>query len=99
MDPVSGNERPGPPTETLERARISQASVANTSLAAELLATQTTVVSQWNILVKRGSVLRADSIVEDEFGIRYFIEGAVANRPERHPKFRAATMRLVSDMQ
>jgi hypothetical protein len=99
VNPATGKETTLPPTELMEYARISQTSVANTSLVAELRATQTTVVSQWTILVKRDSALRVDSTVKDEYGRKFFVEGAVANRPEHHPKFRTAALRLISDMQ
>ena len=99
MDPVSGNERPGPTTDEQVDARLSQTPVINTTGQSELLATQKTVVSQWNILVHRGTVLTSDSVITDENGQKYAVDGGVADRPFKHPKFRAALLRLVSDMQ
>lgn len=100
MDPVSGNERPGSPTILHEvPARLSQAPVANVGGQVELLANQNTVISMWTVLVGRDTPLTSDSIVIDEQGQKYRIEGAVALRPKHRPTFRAAAARLISDMQ
>lgn len=101
VDPVSGNERPGPPTvETHQRARFSQAPVANSSQGAELVAAQDTTVSQWTILVGRNTLLTSKSVVTNEAtGEKFVIVGAVARRPVKHPKYKAAQARLISDMQ
>lgn len=100
-DPVSGNVRPGPPiTETKRPARFSQASVANSSQQRELLAAQDTLISEWTILVGAGTLLTSKStVVNEATGDRFVITGRVARRPEKHPKFLAASARLISDMQ
>lgn len=99
MDPVSGNERPGPTTDEQVRARLSQTAVVNVTGQSELLAMQKTVVSLWDLLVNRGTTLTSDSVITDENGQKYAVVGSVADRPFKHPKFRAASLRLVSDMQ
>lgn len=100
QDPTSGNERPGPSIVELDvPARLSQNPVANISQQAELMANQQTVISMWTVLVGRDTTLTSASVVIDEQGRRFAIEGAVANRPDRHPKFRAAAARLISDLQ
>jgi len=73
--------------------------VANVGSQVELLAAQSTTISMWSILVGRDTVLQADSIVTDERGRKFRIEGAVADRPTHRPTFRAAAARLISDLQ
>jgi hypothetical protein len=101
VDPVSGNERPGPPiTETKRPARFSQAAVANSSQQRELLAAQDTQISEWTILVGARTLLTSKStVVNEATGEKFAISGRVARRPEKHPKFLAASARLISDMQ
>jgi hypothetical protein len=100
VDPVSGNERPGPPTLQYEvPARLSQSPVANVGSQVELLASQKTTISMWTVLVDRSTPLFSDSIVTDELGQKFRIEGAVALRPKHRPTFKAAAARLISDMQ
>lgn len=99
-DPVTGNERPAPPTTVHNvPARLSQAPVANVGPQVELLVNQNTTVSLWTILVGKGTVLTSASEVTDEQGRKFAIEGAVADRPAHRPQFRAAAARLISDMQ
>lgn len=99
-DPVTGNERPGPPTVQYEvPARLSQAPVANVGSQVELLANQTTVISLWTILVRQSTPLFPNSVITDELGQKFRIEGAVALRPKHRPTFKAAAARLISDMQ
>lgn len=99
-DPVTGNERPGPPTLQYEvPARLSQNPVANISQQAELLVTQNTTISMWTVLVGRETQLSPSSVVIDEQGRKFRIEGAVADRPAHRPTFKAAAARLISDMQ
>ena len=100
MDPVSGNEKPGTPTVQHEvPARLSQAPVANVGSQTELLVNQKTTISMWTILVDRSTPLFSNSVVTDELGQKYRIEGAVALRPQNRPSFKAAAARLISDMQ
>lgn len=99
VDPVTGNEAPGPPTVVTTRARISQAPVANVGSQVELLAEQNTVISMWTVIVPAGTVLSASSTVTDEAGRIFQITGDVADRPNHRPVFRAAAARLISDMQ
>lgn len=80
-------------------ARISQSPVANVGSQIELLASQSTVISLWTVLVGRETELSANSTVVDEQGRTFRIEGAVADRPAHRPTFRAAAARLISDMQ
>lgn len=99
-DPDSGNDRPGVPIPQTVRGRLSQSPVANVGGQTELLATQDTVISLWTVLVSGSTVLTPQSIVEDLDTARKFqIVGEVALRPDRHPKYKAAAARLISDMQ
>lgn len=88
-----------PPTDEQVPARLSQTAVVNVTGQSELLAMQKTVVSLWSILVGRDTILTSDSVITDENGRKYIVVGEVADRPFKHPKFRAASLRLVSDMQ
>lgn len=101
VDPESGNERPGPAIEETDRpARFSQSPVANVSQGSELTAAQDTTISQWTILVGPKTVLTSKSVVVNEdTGEKFTIVGAVARRPVKHPKYQAASARLISDMQ
>lgn len=73
--------------------------MANVGSQVELLANQKTTISMWTILVDRSTPLSFDSIVTDELGQKFRIEGAVALRPKHRPTFKAAAARLISDMQ
>jgi hypothetical protein len=83
--------------------------LAQLAAAAELNATQDTVISLATILIPPGTVLTADSTVEDvdgavngQPGAVYRVEGQPADRYSgigRMIVFRAAALRLVSDMQ
>jgi hypothetical protein len=73
--------------------------VANVGGQVELLVNQQTTVSMWTVLVSRDTVLTSSSIVTDEQGRKFRIEGAVADRPAHRPTFKAAAARLISDMQ
>lgn len=99
VDPETGNSRPGLPTTAQTRAYLSQRPVADIGSQIELLATQSTTVSLWTLLVPKGTVLTADSRVTDENGHRFEVAGEPANRPTHRPQFRAAALRLISDMQ
>lgn len=81
------------------RARISQSPVANVGSQVELLATQHTVISFWTVIVPAGTVMTSQSTVTDEDGRKFAVTGDVADRPNHRPQFRAAAMRLISDMQ
>lgn len=80
-------------------ARLSQAPVANVGSQTEILERQATVISMWTILVSASTLITSGSTVEDEQGRIFRIEGAVANRPERRPQYKAAAARLISDSQ
>lgn len=73
--------------------------MVNISQQAELRAMQDTVIGMWTILVGSSTTLTSASEVLDDRGRKFQVEGDVADRPERHPKFRAARLRLISDMQ
>lgn len=80
-------------------ARLSQAPVANVGGQVEILANQNTTVSFWTLLVPAGTVLTERSSVVDESGQNFQVIGNVADRPNHRPQFRAAAVRLISDMQ
>lgn len=108
-DPVTGNETPGTPATVPTSAWLAQRPVAVLASAAELNASQDTVISLATILVPPGTVLTSDSTVEDvggavngQPGALYRVEGQPADRysgTSRTVVFRAAALRLVSDIQ
>lgn len=100
VDPDSGDLVTPPPTVLHEvPARLSQDPVTNVGSQIELLANQQTLISMWKIHVPRNTPLNPDSVVTDEQGRKFRIEGAVADRPNHRPQFRVAAARLISDLQ
>jgi hypothetical protein len=59
---------------------------------------QDTTISLWTILVPKGTTLTPDSVVEHS-GRKFEVVGQPADRPDHRPIFRAAALRLISDMQ
>lgn len=96
---MTGLPVPVAPVDAVEPARLSQKPVIDVSAATEIRGQQSTVLSNWTILVRPDSVLRADSVVIDELGQHFEVAGAVARRPQHRPEFLAAAVRLISDMQ
>lgn len=109
VDPVTGNQTPGTPVTATTSAWLAQRPVGVLAAAAELNATQDTVISLATILIPPDTVLTADSTVEDvdgavngQPGAVYRVEGQPADRysgKSRTIVFRAAALRLVSDLQ
>ncbi len=108
-DPVTGNQTPGPVTTVATTAWLAQRPVGVLAAAAELNASQDTVISLATMLVRPGTHLTADSTVEDVSGVVngtpgavYQVEGQPADRYSGAGKqivFRAAALRLISDLQ
>lgn len=96
---MTGLPKPAAPVEVVEPARLSQKPVIDVSSASEFRGQQSTVLSNWTILVGPSSALTSESTVVDELGQQFQIVGAVARRPQHHPEFLAAAARLISDMQ
>lgn len=90
-------------------AWLAQRPVGVLAAAAELNATQATVISLATILIPPDTALNADSTVEDVDGVVngqpgavYRVEGQPADRYSgirRTVVFRAAALRLISDLQ
>lgn len=99
VDPLSGNERPLPATPVTSPAWLAQKPVGQTGAQEELLATQDTLVSLWTLLVPAGTTLTSKSTVTDSQSRRFQVVGEVADRPNHKPQFRAAALRLISDLQ
>lgn len=99
VDPEGGNELPLPPTVEETTAWLSQRPVAEATNQTEQLATQHTVTSLWTLLVRPTVTLTSDSQVTDDHGRRFEVVGQVADRPHHNPQFRAAAVRLISDLQ
>lgn len=108
-DPATGNQTPGTPVTVEATAWIAQRPTAVLAAAAELNATQDTVISLATILVPPGTVLSAtstvvdvDGVVNGQPGAVYRVEGQPADRYSgvaRKIVFRAAALRLISDLQ
>lgn len=99
VDPETGNERPAAPTTAQVRAYLAEKPVADIGGQIELLVNQNTVISLWTLLVPKGTALTSASTVTDEAGRRFEVVGQPADRPNHRPEFRAAALRLISDMQ
>lgn len=99
VDPATGLETAPPPVVASVPARLSQKPVADLGSQIELLATQNTTISLWTLLVPPGTVLTARSTVADESAQKYEVVGHPADRPNHRPQFRAAALRLISDLQ
>lgn len=109
VDPETGNEVTPPPVTRPGMAWLAQRPTGVLAAAAELNGTQNTTISLATILVPVGTILTKDSTVEDvdgvvggEPGAKYVVEGKPADRYSgvRHQTvFRAAALRLVSDLQ
>jgi hypothetical protein len=80
-------------------ARLSQRPVAEVGSQGEQLAQQNTTTSSWTLLVPAGTVLTERSTVLDSAGRTFQVDGEVADRPKIRPQFRAAAVRLISDLQ
>jgi hypothetical protein len=65
----------------------------------EMKSTQDTTISLWTLLVPITVAITSDSTVTDEAGNRFAVTGRPASRPDHRPIFRAAALRLISDMQ
>lgn len=99
VDPATGLEVTPEPAVASVRARLSQKPVADLGSQVELLAEQNTTISLWTLLVPPGTGLTSRSTVVDQTGQRYEVVGHPADRPNHRPQFRAAALRLISDMQ
>lgn len=109
VDPVTGNEQPPEPVTRSAMAWLAQRPTGVLAAAAELNAGQNTTISLATILVPPDTVLTKDSTVEDvdgvvggEPGAVYVVEGKPADRysgSRRQKVFRAAALRLISDLQ
>lgn len=109
VDPETGNEVTPTPVTRPGMAWLAQRPVGVIAAAAELNATQDTTISFATMLASPDTVLTEDSVVEDvdgvvtgKPGVKYVVEGEVANRysgARRVIVFRAAALRLISDQQ
>ena len=98
-DPATGNPRPGTPTVVTTKAWLSERQAEHVGFQMEMRSTQDTTISLWTLLVPISVVVTSDSTVEDESGNRFVVTGRPAERPNHRPIFRAAALRLISDMQ
>lgn len=100
VDPATGKETTPVPHQASDvPARLSQRPVAEVSGQSEQRAEQNTTISSWTILVPPGTVLTDLSTVLDQRGRTFEVDGEVADRPNDKPQFRAAALRLISDIQ
>lgn len=99
-DPVTGNEVPGLPVVVELRAWLAQKSTGDVGSQVELNAAQNTTVSPWALIVPlpKGACLTSQSEVSAPQGV-FAVVGRVADRPDHRPIMRAASLRLISDLQ
>lgn len=98
-DPVTGNDTPGPLVSQETLAWLSQNSVVETGAQIELNAVQDTTISLWTFLCPLGVPLTSKSTVTDVDGRKFVVVGQPAQRPDHRPRWQAASLRLISDMQ
>lgn len=85
---------------TTTRAWLAQRGVEHFGTQIELAAQQTTDVSLWSLLLPISVPITSESTVEDEAGHKFVVVGRPAERPyPARPQWRAASLRLISDMQ
>lgn len=100
MNPATGRTTPAQPrVDSDVPARLSQAPVAQVGGQTELRAGQDTTISPWTLLVPAGTVLTSRSTVRDASERDFQVVGDVVDRPKIRPQFRAASLRLISDLQ
>jgi hypothetical protein len=100
VNPATGRETTPPPHVVPDvPARLSQRPVAEVGSQGEQLAEQNTTISAWTLLVPPDTVLTERSTVLDAKGRTFEVVGKVADRPNDKPQFRAAALRLISDLQ
>lgn len=99
VDPATGLQSRPTATVTATRAWLSQASTLLLGNEMEMNAGQNTVVSPWHLLCPLSVPLTSASTVTDETGRRYTVVGEVAARPDHRPRWWAAALHAISDMQ
>lgn len=81
------------------KAWLSERQAEHVGFQMEMRSTQDTTISLWTLLVPMDVALTSDSTVIDEAGNKFVVTGRPAQRPDHRPMFRAAALRLISDMQ
>lgn len=99
VDPATGNVIPGPSTSEETLAWLSQNSVVETGAQIELNAAQDTTISLWTFLCPLTVPITSKSTVVDGDGRKFVVVGQPAQRPDHRPRWRAASLRMISDMQ
>lgn len=84
---------------TTTRAWLSERQAEHVGFQMEMRSTQDTTISLWTLLIPLNVPITSDSTVTDEFGNRFAVTGRPPSRPDHKPIFRAAALRLISDMQ
>ena len=78
---------------------LSQNSVVETGAQIELNGLQDTTLSLWTFLCPLDVPLTSKSIVTGADGLKYQVVGRPAQRPDHRPAWRAAYLKLISDIQ
>jgi hypothetical protein len=84
---------------TTTRAWLSERQAEHVGFQMEMRAVQDTTISLWTLLVPISVAITSGSTVVDEYGNKFAVTGRPAERPNHRPIFRAAALRLISDMQ
>lgn len=98
-DPVTRNQIPGAATTATSRAYLAARPVSELRAQFEVAAEQSTTVGMYDLMLPPGTVLTTDSIIRDEAGMSYVVSGRPVSRPHRNPRYVAASVRLISDLQ
>lgn len=84
---------------TTTKAWLSQASVLRLGNEIETNVRSTTTVSLWRLLCPLSVPITSASTVTDEQGRTFAVLSEPAARPDPRPRWWAAALRLISDMQ
>lgn len=84
---------------TATKAWLSQATTIRLGNELELIAEQTSTISLWRFLCPLTVPISSASTVTDENGRIFEVVGEVASRPALRPRWWAASLHLISDMQ
>lgn len=100
VDPATGKQVTPPPAVAAGvRARLSRTPIANSSDSDENNSGQGTTLSDWTVLLPAGTAVTSGSRLTDATGRTFEVIGEPAKRPDHRPRFIAAAVRLISDMQ
>lgn len=99
VDPTNGNELVAVALVQPTMAWLMQKSLIHLATQIELSAAQNTTIGMFAFLCPLSIELTSASTVTDDAGQKYVVVGQPAKRPDHRPRWRAADLRMISDMQ